>query len=154
MVIPSHVCTTFCWPSIPRGTLGLLPQFSSYEQCCCGYEGADTSSKHGFQSCVNSRRQPEVELLGHRVILFLIVWVSPSGNTTSIPTGCERIPTDLHPHQHLFSVILTQPHDRRQVALLRISALGHLFLWLLTVCFFSLEECLFKSFAFFLIISF
>ena len=67
---------------------------------------------------------------------------------------CTRVPISPHPHQHLLSVIILVLIKQYFIVVLIcisliIGDVEHLFMCLLTMCMYSLEKCLFRSFAHF-----
>ena len=97
-----------------------------------------------------------MKLLDQNAVPFLVVWgnsilVSTVAAPVYIPKLCTRVPFSLHPYQHLFldlfmMAILT--HVRCYLIVLlwwlvMLSVLSY------ALCMFSMEKCLFRSFAHF-----
>lgn len=61
----------FLYPFISHLTLGLLPRLSYYEWCCFQH-GCTNISLRLLSMLLNT--YPEVDLLDHMIILFLIFW--------------------------------------------------------------------------------
>ena len=97
---------------------------------------------------ISSDKYPEVELLGHVVVLFLIFWgafllFSIACTNLHSHQECTRVPLSSRPCQHLISCVFDNSHCNRRewhftVVLiyvsLVISGFEHLFLCLLASC--------------------
>ena len=156
MYIPYFIYPFICW-----WVFGFLP-LGYWGKCCYGY-GYVNISLRLYSQFFNI--YPEVEVLNHMVVIFLIFLknyhtVSYSGWTTLLPTNnAQKFPIYLHSFQHLLffvyliAAILMGMTWYPLVVLISISLMvnevEHLFICLLAVCTSLLEKCLFTSFAHF-----
>ena len=158
----------FICPAVYQWTCGLLLLLGNGEQWCYEYRKITENNKFESLLSVVLGVCSEVELLDH-VLCFLrnlcIIFLGSCTILLQFHQQCTQIPISPWPWQHLLFCCCcfekSNPNASKVTShcdfifiSLMISDVEHFFMCLLTICIFSLEKCVFKSFAHFWLVCF